>query len=432
MPIKEYPFPVPDSDGCIAKGVRRLAHLQIPGGAQVVEQGGYLFIGHIAPPRGTSIIDVRDPRNPVLAATVSLPDMRSHSHKVMVAGDLMIVNSQCHRRNFFRKSDKLQEVQTRLSLEKGGAPDDGEIAAALGVKPQEVVLLRGECSYPYDQGGFHIYDISHPARPREISFQPTGGMGVHGFDFDGRYAYVSTEMAGFKGNILVIYDVSRPESPREISRWCMPAQQAGDSLSTGPVNGTWLHHALRQSDMLWAACCQAGVWAVDISDITKPVTAGTYNYHPPFLESTHTVMGLSQTFQGRKLALAIDEEHDNHPKGQPHAALWLLDVNEPERISPLSVYEVSELDSPWSRSGSRFGASQIVERPTGDLVFAAWFAGGLRIVDIAKPSAPREHGYFIPPPDGARVPQSMDAEVDDRGTVYLLDRNAGLDILELS
>lgn len=426
-------FPAADSDGCIAKGVRRIAHLDIPGGAQVVEQSGFLFVGHISPPQGTSIIDVRDPRNPVLAATVILPDMRSHSHKVMVSDDLMIVNSQRHRRNYFRKSEKLAEVESRLSLETGGVPSDAEIAMALGVKTSDLALLRTERINPYRQGGFRIYDISIPAKPREISFQPTGGMGVHGFDFDGQYAYVSTEMSGFRGNILVIYDLSKPEHPRELSRWWMPGQERGDTLSTAPVNGNWLHHALRQDNTLWAACCQAGVWAIDISDITHPVTAGTYNYHPPFLEATHTVMGLPQTDRGRKLALVIDEEHDNHPKGQPHAALWLFDVTERESIRPLSVYEVSEMDSPWSRSGSRFGASQIVERPTGDLVFAAWFAGGLRIIDISTPSVPREYGYFIPPP-GADLPapQSMDAEVDDRGLVYLLDRNGGLDILELS
>ncbi len=426
-------FPPADSHGCISKGVRRLAHLEIPGGAQVVEQNGYIFIGHLSPPQGTSIIDVRDPGNPVLLTTVALADMRTHSHKVMVSGDLMIVNSQRHRRKFFRKSEKLQDLESQLLLEKGGVPDDVEIALALGVKTEDVALLRSEGASRWNQGGFRLYDISAPAKPREISFQPTGGMGVHGFDFDGRYAYVSTEMAGFLGNILVIYDLSKPEHPRELSRWWMPGQEAGDSLSTGPVDGNWLHHALRQGNTLWAACCQAGVWAVDISDISQPLTAGTYNYHPPFLESTHTVMALPETYPGGKLALAIDEEHDNHPKGQPHAALWLFDVSERERISPLSVYEVSELDSPWSRSGSRFGASQIVERHTGDLVFAAWFAGGLRIVDISDPLAPREHGYFIPPPGSDfQAPQSMDAEVDDRGIIYLLDRNVGLDILELS
>lgn len=66
-------------------------------------------------------------------------------------------------------------------------------------------------------------------------------------------------------------------------------------------------------------------------------------------------------------------------------------------------------------------------------MFAAWFAGGLRVVNISDPSTPRECAYFIPPPAANfQAPQSMDAEVDERGVEYLLDINHGLDVLELN
>jgi hypothetical protein len=65
------------------------------------------------------------------------------------------------------------------------------------------------------------------------------------------------------------------------------------------------------------------------------------------------------------------------------------------------------------------------------LVYVTWFGGGLRIVDIADPLAPREVGHFIPEPSrGYASPQSNDVDVDARGLIYLLDRNQGLDILE--
>ena len=48
------------------------------------------------------------------------------------------------------------------------------------------------------------------------------------------------------------------------------------------------------------------------------------------------------------------------------------------------------------------------------------------------PSAPREIASFIPEPCGGRPsPQSNDVDIDDRGLIYLADRNIGLDILEL-
>ena len=64
-------------------------------------------------------------------------------------------------------------------------------------------------------------------------------------------------------------------------------------------------------------------------------------------------------------------------------------------------------------------------------VYCAWFSGGLRIVDIADPLAPREAGWFIPEPvRGRPCPQTNDVDVDARGLVYLVDRYVGFDILE--
>jgi hypothetical protein len=90
------------------------------------------------------------------------------------------------------------------------------------------------------------------------------------------------------------------------------------------------------------------------------------------------------------------------------------------------------MDSPWSRTpGGRFGAHQFQEHMKDTLVYCAWFSGGLRIVDIKDPRAPREVGHYIPEPVGGRPsPQSNDVDVDARGLIYLVDRNVGFDILE--
>jgi hypothetical protein len=108
-----------------------------------------------------------------------------------------------------------------------------------------------------------------------------------------------------------------------------------------------------------------------------------------------------------------------------------VDVADVENIRPLATFEVSERDSPFARAGGRFGAHQFQEHMDGTLVFAAWFAGGLRVVDLADPTLPRAVGAYVPAPlPGQVAPQSNDVEVDERGIVYLLDRNRGLHILE--
>lgn len=408
-----------------------LARLDIPGGGEVVLHRGHAFVGHMSPPLGTSIYDLSDPRSPRLVAQIAPNDGYSHTHKVKVAGDLMITNVERHRRHFYRKGERIAAVTAELAGRLARPPADAEIAAALGVKEGDVADLRAGLARGYSDGGFRVWDIADPAHPRELAYVKTGGIGVHRFDMDERYAYISTEMEGYVGNVLVIYDLADPTRPREVSRWHLPGQH----VSAGETP-TWsgqrhrLHHALRVGDVMWAACWYAGAYAIDVSDIDLPRTIGSFNYHPPYPEPTHTFFPLAQPLGGRKVALAIDEEHDHIP-GQPHAFLWVLDIADLTKITPISTFHVGEAASPYATAGGRFGAHQFQERQMGSLVFATWFAGGLRIIDLADPVLPKEVGHFIPEPAAGHVaPQSNDVDVNADGIVCLLDRDCGLDILQ--
>ena len=53
----------------LSKNVRRISHLDIPGGGQLIVQGNYAYVGHMKPPHGTSIIDISDPGAPVYRDT---------------------------------------------------------------------------------------------------------------------------------------------------------------------------------------------------------------------------------------------------------------------------------------------------------------------------------------------------------------------------
>jgi len=190
---------------------------------------------------------------------------------------------------------------------------------------------------------------------------------------------------------------------------------------------------------MWASGWHAGFWVVDVSDLARPKTAGRYNYHPLFPEPTHTVMPLPGRIGGWRIAIAIDEEdqalsagEEEARRGRAHACLLTFDVSDLTAIKPLAQFQVSELDSTFSRvRGARFGAHQFCERMTDSVVHAVWFGGGLRIIDVADPLSPREIGYFIPEPVAGRpAPQSNDVALDDRGLIYLVDRHVGFDVLE--
>jgi len=430
----------------LAHNVTRLSHLDLPGAGQVYVQGDYAYVGHITNKEqlGTSIVDVADPKNPKLVSQIMLEDPDSHSHKARVIGDIMIVNSERNMTGIGRKADELPKLRRQLRDTLGREPSNAELAQKLGVKESDIPGVEAQQKNPYRNGGFKVYDVSDRAKPKLIAFQKTHGIGVHRFDMDANYAYISTEAEGYVGNILVIYDIRNPAKPEEVSKWWMPGQHlAGGEKPTWPGRQHRLHHTLRVGDRLYAGCWHGGVRIVDASDIRKPKTIGAYNYHPPFPEPSHTFMEIPKRIDGRTIAIAIDEEDHAHSaeemarrRGRPHAALWTFDITDPANIQPLAMFEVSEVDSPWSRAApGRFGAHQFQEHMKGGdtLVYCAWFAGGLRIVDVADPTAPQEVGWFIPEPAPGKVaPQTNDVDVDERGLIYVADRYSGFDIVEFN
>ena len=121
-----------------------VSHVDTPGGGQVWVEGTTMYVGHMRPTSGTTIIDVADPRAPKVLSQIKVRE-GWHSHKVRVAGDIMIVNQ-----------------------ERFGKNQVGDVG-----------------------GGIDIYDVSNPAEPKLITEWRTKGGGVHRFDFDGRLSQSS-------------------------------------------------------------------------------------------------------------------------------------------------------------------------------------------------------------------------------------------------
>jgi hypothetical protein len=289
----------------------------------------------------------------------------------------------------------------------------------------------------YPEGGFRIYDVKDKTNPRLITFVKTHGKGVHRFDLDENYAYISTEMEGYVGNILVIYDIRNPSKPIEVGRWCMENQHVANGDAPHP-KGTEhrLHHAMRCGDRMFAGCWMSGVSVIDVSDVTKPKTLSRYEYAPPCPEPTHTFLGVPHEIGGRRIAVSTEEERANRgpDTGKPHAPLRTWDVTDPTRPKLLCSYELLESSTPYDATKVRFGTHQLRETVDRDnLLYVTWFAGGLRIMDISDPANPKERGYFIPKPgDGVKTgaPLTNDIYIDDRGLLFVTDKERGLDVIE--
>lgn len=371
--------------------INHLSRMDVGGAGQVTVDGDFAYLGYMRGPEGTSILDISDPRHPKVLSTIMLDKPGLHSHKVRVVGDIMIVNS-----------------------ERYGAQE------------------------PFEDGGFKLYDISDKRNPKLICFQKTHGKGVHRFACDERYAYISTEMEGFVGNILVIYDIRNPSKPEEAGRWWMPGQNvaAGEMpLSEGKEHR--LHHALRHKDHLYAGCWMSGYWIIDVADVSQPKTIGSCNVHPANAEPSHTFVRVPFPVAGTEIALGVDEERSNRGNDahRPHAPLYVFDVSDPKTPRKISEFHVPDGASPYANAGpgTRYGAHQLREVIDDTYCYVTWFGAGLRIIDFSDPAAPRDVGHFIPEPGrGYKAPLTNDVSMDHRGLLYVTDKGRGLDVIEFS
>jgi hypothetical protein len=371
----------------VARNTKQIGHIDCPGGGQVWVVGSTLYVGHMRPTSGTTIFDIADPKRPRQLATIDVPE-GWHSHKVRVANDIMVVN-----REKFGKA----------------APDE------VG-------------------GGLGIYDVSKPAAPKLIKQWETYGGGVHRFDFDGRYAYISPTVEGYVGNIMMILDLADPAKPVEVGRWWIPGQwqAGGEDYPWANWASPRCHHPLRLGNRLYVSYWHHGLFILDISDMAKPKMIAQLNTGPAFPHPTHTCLPIPEPLKGRRIMVVADEDVAKLWPCPP-AFAWIYDITQEMLPVPIATWQVEGLDKDGSPQPAMTGCHQPSERFRGTIIPFAWFAQGLRILDIADPFAPKEVATFVPDaPAGAQRASSNDVTIDDRGLVYLVDRVRGVDVIETS
>lgn len=370
-----------------ALNTKLIGHIDCPGGGQVWVDGNILYIGHMRAPSGTTLVDIADPHNPKKICTIDVP-VGWHSHKVRAKDGLMIVNHE------------------RLGNE--GSEEFG--------------------------GGLALYDTTRPSAPKQISKWMTGGRGVHRYDYDGRYAFISPTAEGYVGNIVKILDLIDPANPVEVGSWWIPGQWAagGEEYPWHNYVPPRCHHPLRMGNRLYVSYWHHGLFILDISDMSKPRAIAHMNSSPSFPHPTHTCLPIPQLLKGRKIMVVADEDVAKL-RPSPPAFTWVYDITDETNPLPISTFQVPGLDTDGAPQPPMTGCHQPSERFDGSIIPFAWFAQGLRLVDIADPFAPKEVGHYMPDaPEGADRSSSNDVTIDHRGIVYLIDRIRGVDIIETS
>ncbi len=366
-----------------ANGIREIAYFDCRGGGQVIVDGTIAYVGHTTGPEATTIIDVADPANPRQIAQIECQHQGVHAHKVRVQDGLMLTNYE--------------------SKAYAGEPDEGF------------------------HGGLNLFDVSDPHHPKHIHFWPCDKSGVHRFTYDGRYAYISPEIEGYVGNIVMILDLKNPEKPEEVGRWHMPGQHiAGGEEPSWEGDAHRCHHPMRMGNRLYTSYWHGGFVILDIEDMSKPKLVSGLDWSPPFAFPTHTCLPIPFEIEGEKWMVVADEDAGRLWPKAPGAMLWMINITDEANPVPVSTVQLDHGDVP-----PRSGCHQPAEVVKGVEIPCAWFAKGLQVIDISDPYDLKVAASFLPPvPEGSKQVLSNDVCWDDRGLIYLVDRDRGLHILE--
>lgn len=314
------------------------------------------------------------------------------------------------------------------------------------------------------EAGWSFYDVSNPARPRELSFLPTARGGLtHGFAVEGNYLYGCAQLHPNSSEILAIVDYSNPRQPRTVSEWHVAGMLPGETPD--PMNRAGrdgkpqvlrCHEIVPFRDRLYVAFRDAGMKIFDIRDRSQPRLIGTYDYVPPstggILGATHTTLPVIVRPDVDPDLVVIADENYNCPAGFGR----IVDISDLKSASVVAgerapnfetlatfrlPHEVDVLDAaghfvcPGEKNNTPFvTVANSIHSPIQDLrspglLLVTWYNEGLRAVDISNPFAPTFVGYYLSPKyaswanDDRRTREV--AQDPSTNLIYITDGNGG-------
>ena len=367
-----------------SRNIELLGHSDLNGkgdGMQLMRKGDYLYVGHMGYNGvGTSVVDVSNPCDPRVVRQIPIPE-NTHSHKVQLAGDILLVNHE-------------QQLHA-------GTPFSAGLA---------------------------VYDVSKPAEPAQIGFLPINGFGIHRIWWAGdKYAYFSVREEGYDGRFLMTVDMSDPANPRTVSRWWYPGQwvAGGEKPTWGSGPTVRAHHIIVKGNRAYGGYGDAGllIFEVDDGHLTL-ISERSWATEVGGSTHTHTALPLLS----HNLLITTDEPLKDDCQ-EPTKTARVFDISNDRE--PRQIGILPEPQGDFCRRGGRFGTHNLHEnRPDSfiseDILFMTYFSAGLRVYDVRDREQIREIASFVPDaPAGQKTTQINDVYVSPDGLIYVTDRLTG-------
>ncbi len=319
---------------------------------------------------------------------------------------------------------------------------------SLGVSGRTMVVAQNTDLPGQPGGGALVYDVTDPAKPRQISYFNTSGgesRGAHYVWFvDGQYAYLSSGSPDFipavppRGDdqFLMIVDMRDPRSPKEIGRWWMPGMRKGEPGAPLPrtktKDGVRMHSAFvspERPDRVYAGWIDGGIVVIDIADKTRPKLIGQRSWFPVTPGYIgHSFLPLFE----RNIAIVTQEANQPACADWPKP-IWTVDISDETHPHEITQFPYPAGLEEFCKAG-RFGAHNIhMNRPKAtaakltQTVVASFQNAGVRVYSIADPKKPQEIGVLVPTAPSGKMEDIAinDVYVDEKGLIYAADRAGG-------
>jgi hypothetical protein len=356
----------------------------------------------------------------------------------------------------------------------------------------KVYLLRS-----FGNSAHEVWDVTMPEKPAKVSTVVSDLRNTHKnfWECDTGIAYlVSGDKAWRTRRMTKIYDLSNPAAPKFIRDYGVHGQQPGSTGTVptelhGPIslgvkaNRVYFAHGTGSNGLIQIVDrekllngpkepTEANLKYPIVQQIDLAPESGTHTALPlmgiPMPEFAKQKPGPNDPQPGaghehgdqiprltngahRDFLLVVGETTDEECFDN-RQFVRMYDVTWENRPMGVETFNVPEASGNFCDRGGRFGAHASHENPTpiyyGRLAFITFFNAGLRVIDIRDPYDIKEVAYFIPsttdktdkrcigegPTERCKIAiQSNNADVDDRGYIYIGDRaNTGLHIVELT
>lgn len=239
---------------------------------------------------GIVLIGIQDPENPTFEDWVPQPAIGPHSvGSQLIDGVLYAtasVTNLVHEGSYYTIFEIVEEggvgklVPRHVIRTPGIATPalNGHVDVFLHKHPHTDQVL----AYLANWDGMYVYDISTPGAAIEVGVWKDGDAGsvhtTYPFPFlvdDKQYLLVAQEVGepvDLPTGWTYILDVTDPATPTEVGRWTLPVKPKWDNggLQFSP------HYVSVLNETMFVSNYHGGLWAVDISDMTKPQASGIF------------------------------------------------------------------------------------------------------------------------------------------------------------